>query len=879
MGQFRFLPEYLIEQASRLCHELMFGWEPDIDLAKIKDDMTNSDRGFSFVTHPENNISTAYLELFKRACTSRHEPLSRKDCWNWQAVYKYLKKEESFREYLGLAMYVTGGQLPRWPELLSLWCENGEFGERGLYKYRSSLLYVVRHHKAKRSTNREFIVARFLSAEVARLVYKYCTYIRRFVDLLDRERGFSMQDAEGSSPLLFRAQITSGSKPWQTGRFTAILKDTTSKLWGHPVTSQLLRQLCIGITEKHVREVYQPFNRFVDRSENAHRNVVFAWQSGHRPLQRGTTYGLDGAYPTTLQPQLLELYEWASTKWHEFLHLPSKLSSPATKPPCDVQQLPWLEPGSSTQAPGLRSKSSGHKLQNQDQGDRRPKVSAHPTEYESLDCQSRDSRAISWSPSPPRPKRRRIDDGRTASSLSIPLSRGGSALEIPDPLFGCPNELRSVEEIGERRSILQFLNGYYPTQEIDFRRQDQLSSIVQTVEWWGLVGCQLCFANTGEPEPDHDINTCGKEVDGEKARAILHWLERLTIPLSYTQQRGDCSVCVAFHPCKEMVFGDRAITARSACERAYWDEELEMKSGPDGHCEHKPIIRQVIAALCAYDDQFLGKLFTKLVSDRDGVNLTDECDARKWFEKRISFDDYCFSNILLVYESLVVAFYFRQNQKRGLAALWGFPKQPPGLVPPPKESHKRISRLNDVEELNAWEAALDWWVGECGFCVGRGLRGSHILHELRQCERGGSERIRDALGEAMYEEGILPSNGCDRCHLPYDICDDWMRDEDGEWARPDMSRRQCKYGQYLLGDTLIGLYYCGKGEFQQYIFDEVEEYCDRDCDWEDCEVSYDSETVAYCLSQPITVAGVEGSKMVRMLAVFTRMIWNLVGKD
>lgn len=74
-----------------------------------------------------------------------------------------------------------------------------------------------------------------------------------------------------------------------------------------------------------MREVYKPFNRFDDRSASANRNVVFAWQSGHCPLQRGMTYGLNGAFPTKLQPQLLELYEWASTRWHEFLHLPSKL--------------------------------------------------------------------------------------------------------------------------------------------------------------------------------------------------------------------------------------------------------------------------------------------------------------------------------------------------------------------------------------------------------------------------------------------------------------------------------------------------------------------------------------------------------------------------
>jgi hypothetical protein len=62
---------------------------------------------------------------------------------------------------------------------------------------------------------------------------------------------------------------------------------------------------------------------------NTDLNVAPAWQSGHRPLQRGTTYGLDGAYPTQLQPALLRAYEWASTRWHEFLHQPSKVMPPA----------------------------------------------------------------------------------------------------------------------------------------------------------------------------------------------------------------------------------------------------------------------------------------------------------------------------------------------------------------------------------------------------------------------------------------------------------------------------------------------------------------------------------------------------------------------
>jgi hypothetical protein len=71
--------------------------------------------------------------------------------------------------------------------------------------------------------------------------------------------------------------------------------------------------------------VHKPFNRYDDKGARADLNVVFAWQSGHRPIQRAATYGLDGAFPTTLQPALLRVYEWASTRWHGFLHQPSKV--------------------------------------------------------------------------------------------------------------------------------------------------------------------------------------------------------------------------------------------------------------------------------------------------------------------------------------------------------------------------------------------------------------------------------------------------------------------------------------------------------------------------------------------------------------------------
>jgi hypothetical protein len=111
-------------------------------------------------------------------------------------------------------------------------------------------------------------------------------------------------------------------------------------VWGYAVRIQLYRQLVIGVTEKHVREVHRPFNRFDDKGPHADPNVAFAWQSGHRPIARALNYGLDGAFPTQLQPALLQAYEWVSMRWHEFLGQGSKSTA---------QPAPLSEGASSTQ--------------------------------------------------------------------------------------------------------------------------------------------------------------------------------------------------------------------------------------------------------------------------------------------------------------------------------------------------------------------------------------------------------------------------------------------------------------------------------------------------------------------------------------------------
>ncbi|KAK2122363.1 hypothetical protein NOF04DRAFT_1374394 [Fusarium oxysporum II5] len=286
MNEFRKLPDYFITQAEALCDRLMFGIQPSIDLSGVKDNMSISTSGHSFIKYPEN----------VRAYTAGRTGLAQNGVWS------------KMEEQLAGGLYTACGQTPR------IIC--------GIYAWGGYM----------RMTNREFYVVRFLPVRLGYVLFKYLVYIRRVADLLRREQLGNNRSAQQC--LQTRLLFQTNGRPWPTSRLTDIVTKATLELWRQSVNVRVYRQLAIAITEKHVREVYTPFNRYDDCSGDADINAIFAWQSGHRPLQRGITYGLDGAYPFKLQPSLLRCYEWASVRWHEFLRQPSKTVHAVPKKSC-----------------------------------------------------------------------------------------------------------------------------------------------------------------------------------------------------------------------------------------------------------------------------------------------------------------------------------------------------------------------------------------------------------------------------------------------------------------------------------------------------------------------------------------------------------------
>ncbi|KAF4981747.1 hypothetical protein FDECE_17640 [Fusarium decemcellulare] len=323
MENFRSMARGVLQSATALSARLMYDWEPpDINMASIRDSMATTTSGYSFVSDPTNQLTDAYLEVLLRACISPVNGLVRtqartQGAWDAKAAQAYLEAHDDFLKTLMVLCNLDGGQCARISELLTVEYSNTSSRSRGVYIWGGRICSVTRHHKARLATNQEFCVARFFSQPVSRLLLHYLVYIRPLALAILRKCFHS----ERNNTVLLFAPLSKIGTAWDSSTFTKELRRYCDATPGVPdgIGVQLYRQISIAITERHVRAAAERFNRYDDVTGAARHDPVFAWQSGHRPMQRHMTYGLDGAYPDSLQPALLRNYARVSASWHAFL--------------------------------------------------------------------------------------------------------------------------------------------------------------------------------------------------------------------------------------------------------------------------------------------------------------------------------------------------------------------------------------------------------------------------------------------------------------------------------------------------------------------------------------------------------------------------------
>ncbi|KAL9025824.1 MAG: hypothetical protein Q9196_005420, partial [Gyalolechia fulgens] len=189
-----------------------------------------------------------------------------------------------------------------------------------------------------------------------------------------------------------------------------------------------------------------------------------------------------------------------------------------------------------------------------------------------------------------------------------------------------------------------------------------------------------------------------------------------------------------------------------------------------------------------------------------------------------------------------------------------------------KDTTKNVQRKRKVanrrwpKEVDGLEQCFLWWERKCAYCVGKGLLGAGIEHEMRSCPNGGRQQRFKGIGEAIYLEGFFVRAGCEQCAVPKHRCGAWKRSDSQQWVREKDER--CKWGSVVY-DTIIALFHSGVERFYLDIYEAILDEGELDY------IGLDHESVAAWLTRPKRQNDNAGSaEIIEVFKRWTEMVQN-----
>ncbi len=883
MDQFRDLGARVYDSAAASMSRLMYGLESQLHLDDIQDRLSAHEYGYSFVQDPANGLRSEYLKLSSRACLNPIDGLMSGERWNFDAVRRYLTEESNLVLLLFQLLFLRAGQGPRTLELSSIECYNGPTTSRGLYVHNGLMVYITRHAKARQATNQEFQVARYLSHEDSALLGRFLVYVRPFADMLYRKCNGREQDRR----LLFAAP-DNFDRPWRADVLTRALKGLTTSVCGAAFGVQVYRQLSIAITERHIKSICRPFNRYDDKSADADIEVVFAWQSGHRPVQRGTSYGIDAAYPDSLQPALLRVYHWASCEWHRFLRIDSAVR---LRIPVD---------GQGSRGPQqLESGTNKRPLHGAD-GGRPPKRLQNHSHGRSI--------------SPPSMWQTYVPEGRHALQHQIPASASSLSVlgNVPQGMNGV-----GVSSGGAgRNGISHIRRGESPIGPASWRSdstarpshdRDNSSEVAggsassessddaqcydegEQAETYGIRGSFLdlgdlvrCHALRNEPDsrvPEYVSCEDVLHALRQLPRTTISRISEIEVPDQLTaaddygnteyikelgqylgQQAAHISVVTLPVP-DDLIVGDsenegqyeyRLWALHAAVIDAFVHEGfMEVRFvHPRKYAEETIDVYQM-HNVCQYitpmligvqkSDALREKTFHLIQSQRYPVppSTIDDTDSLFAILHALEFDAF-------TEEQYSIAFTQPHEWEVGsVLAL-----------------HRSPQTVHTFS--NECRLAASWWLARCAFCVGNGLWGSNVTHAITTCQRGGCDERRWNLGRQIFGQDIKAKRGCKDCACPKQLCISRTQTD----RRFSSHSRECPFGE-IVYDVVVGLL-----QSECYFYREMLEF-EMGFRGED---SPGEKAMALWLMAPMPGAEQSVSRLIRIFLLWTRAVREQLNK-
>jgi hypothetical protein len=316
LAGFREMVTSAIRHCHRLTEELMFGWQPVIDLEAIVDNIADRHVGYSYIQEPANNLRHAYRELLRRAWAGE---LQAKDRWSYRHCHHYLRQFEKLQLQLLARSHFTSGTPGRGTEVNTVKWQNTAQVLRNIYFYRGRVLLIFEYNKTPEITQKSFYIVRILPVSISRLWFLYLTYLRPFVDCLRHSLGQQPGQETHLGPPARPAQqayafLNTSNQVYNTSHEIRRLSLCSCS---RPLTVASYRQVVAAIAKRYVKELLTAAT--ATAGDAAFESL--AHQFGHEPEVLDHNYGLDRSYPAKLQPELIAKYKQVSACWHQWLQL------------------------------------------------------------------------------------------------------------------------------------------------------------------------------------------------------------------------------------------------------------------------------------------------------------------------------------------------------------------------------------------------------------------------------------------------------------------------------------------------------------------------------------------------------------------------------
>jgi RAD3-like DEAD/DEAH box helicase len=244
-----------------------------------------------------------------------------------QATEEYVLRLKRFKAALLTAVHIWGGQPGRGPEMTTLkHCDTTEL-PRNVFVFDGLVVLITDHDKQRKGRR----VARWLPADVSRMVVAYVAWLVPFEQVLHRLSGIR-GPADTLQPWLWK---DASKGLWDTADLSRRLDTLTSAHVGVRLTVASYRHVAIELG----RQIKGLVVRLAEMDATGGGNECEEWtdprtgevreqpladyiwdlQATHSSRIAASHYALSVLYPDQLQPEMPSNYRLVSELWHGFL--------------------------------------------------------------------------------------------------------------------------------------------------------------------------------------------------------------------------------------------------------------------------------------------------------------------------------------------------------------------------------------------------------------------------------------------------------------------------------------------------------------------------------------------------------------------------------